>query len=537
MKRNARWWQGDNRGAIALMALAFAVSAVWVWRTARSGEAGGVPVLRWAHFEQDRRAQEALDAISRDFERLHPGIRVEQITVPRRHYQAWINTQLIGGRPPDIVHLQSPFVRDEAKARYIRPISVELAAPNPHNAGTPLAGVPWRNTLVDGAATFHISSDHLLETYGVPMTMETMRLFVNLDLLRAVAGHERLPRTVDDLFELAELCRTYRETGGRTVFPLVGSRHHAPLLFNQWFGALTQRLDRRLDVLGTGGVHDARDHVAHYLHGRWSMDEPDVRAALALVRRAAGLFQPGFELQERGDALFYFSQGRALMVTATSQEVRTLADVRFRLGIARLPFPDPHDPQFAPFVIGRPSESQDGLMGLGIPLAARNPDLALDFLRYLTSQPVQRRFARESGWLPSTIGAEPAPGMEPFMPVLDGALPRNGVMLTMGDLARVNHVYHRNLHRLIHPLGSVDDFVRAYAAEIRPVFAADLQLKGVDNRREDSWIQDTILAAYARRAALGAEGEEPRLAQAMHLQNNREVGLFFWMDQLATAPP
>ena len=110
-------------------------------------------VIRFAHWQIETGPRKAFDAMIKRFEELNPQVRVEQVDVPGRFYKQWLRTQLIGGMAPDIVEFGHLFDADDIYPRFLEPISDYMEVPNPYNRGTPLEGVRWRDTFLDGLNT------------------------------------------------------------------------------------------------------------------------------------------------------------------------------------------------------------------------------------------------------------------------------------------------------------------------------------------------------------------------------------------------
>src|SRR5439155_13312137 len=130
-----------------------------------------------------------------------PEVTVEQLPIPERIYPNWFITQLVGKTAPDLIQLGKGS-NDERLTRYFTPLSDLASSPNPYNKGTDLEGVPMRETLFDGMEGGFVQN--LIEYYGVPISGASIRVFYNLDLLRAITGREVMPAAYE---ELVAVCR------------------------------------------------------------------------------------------------------------------------------------------------------------------------------------------------------------------------------------------------------------------------------------------------------------------------------------------
>lgn len=276
-----------NTIGFGLLIVCFAVALgriAWL-RAARASAQDGQPVvtLRIGHWQLESGLREAFDAIGREFERLNPGVRVEQIPVPERIFPNWLITQLVGGTAPDLIALGYGLT-EERLARFFLPISDLADRPNPWNAGTDLEGVPLRETFLDGMDGGYFPA--LLEFYGVPLAVHTIRMYYNLDLLREITGEEKLPATFAELLELAKKAEDFSRRTGRPVIPIAGSKYNSPILMGRLFVSQTEGLGERLayDFLAN---RPSQTFIAEGLAaGLWSVDSAEVRAGLSLLRAA-----------------------------------------------------------------------------------------------------------------------------------------------------------------------------------------------------------------------------------------------------------
>lgn len=112
-----------------------------------------------------------------------------------------------------------------------------------------------------------------------------------------------------------------------------------------------------------------------------------------------GRFMPaGFMQMAREDAMFYFAQGRALLMVSGSWDAESIRlQTTFPVGVIDLPAPLPDDPRFSEFTLGRPSEGTTfGAAAFGLVRLSRHPEVAIDFLRFLTSAESNRELARRA---------------------------------------------------------------------------------------------------------------------------------------------
>jgi raffinose/stachyose/melibiose transport system substrate-binding protein len=66
-----------------------------VWQVARSSLANHDPdriTIRFSHWQLESGVREAFDVLARDYEELHPEVRIEQLPIPIRIYRQWTST-------------------------------------------------------------------------------------------------------------------------------------------------------------------------------------------------------------------------------------------------------------------------------------------------------------------------------------------------------------------------------------------------------------------------------------------------------------
>ena len=497
---------GANQFAFALLAGAFGLAA---WQVlGRGGAVAGSDrvVVRLAHAQLETGMREAFAALAADYTALNPGVTVEQVAVPRRTWAAWLRTQLVGGTTPDLVQLvdnDRSLVR-----RYFQPLDTWMAQPNPHNAGTPLAGVPWQDTFIAPLAEPPVYWPTFFGVYAVPTTLFTMRVYYNRTLLREITGGDEAPTTYEEYVALCRRVQDWAQRTGRTVYPVASSRitPSADIFFQRLFESQTQRLIERIDrsrTLGGGGGAGGEVRLkalTEGIRGTWKLEDPALQASLRLAREAGGFFQPGFLAADRDEALFLFLQGRALMIVTGSWDYQSItAQVPFETGVLKIPVPARTNPDFGRFVLGPWSEANTSFRGaFALARTSRHPEAAMDFMRYLTSARAHEKFARLCGWLPAVRGVEPAEAVRAFYPEL-GGYPRGFSWSTGVETQRLWSTY---AHLLFASEDGVAEFTRTVGPLMREALLAD-------ETKESRELVPTLAAADAQATAdwaLGAPG-------------------------------
>ena len=475
--------------------------------------------------------REAFETVARDYERLHPGVRVTQIPIPERIFPEWATTQLVGGTAPDLIEigLNASGVdssTDERLVRYYEPLGGALTAPNPYDAADPdLATLPWRDTFVDGLRSVY--NPRLLEFYSVPTTLTTVRVFYNRQLWRRLLGDTPPPRTYE---EFAAVCRR-AAAGVPPIIPVAGSSYTAYWLINAVFASQTQRLwtDPMRGLEASGENIEQRVQRA-YLTGALTLDDPAVHSGFEIEREVGQFMQPGFFEASREDALFLFTQGKALMITTGSWDAANLRQQSpFDIGAFPVPLPARDNPRYGRFVLGPVSEAgRSTTVAFGLYAGSAHREQALDFLRFLTSRKQNGAFTRRSGWLPAVVGVEAPPEMKAFEPVFDGYVSGFDPATGPDSVRLLNTQYYV----LFNAGGSVPRFVDAIRDGFRPAMVSELQLKARD-AAEQIRAEDTAIAAYGRltRGVAPPDSDEARdaatrVSELNESQTLRELTLY-----------
>lgn len=518
---SAGW--GNLLAAAVLMAAAAAATARVVWLDLKGAGAVGGTTIRVCHWQLEGGLREAFDRVAAAYEARHPGVDIVQMPVPGRVYATWIKTRQVGDDMPDLVQLGS--ADDQMLATYFTPLSDWVEQPNPYQEGTPFAGRPWREGFLDGLAGASGMAT-LQEPYSVAFSMHTTRMYVNLDRYRQLTGGEEPPRTWRAFAAVCRQAAGRAAAEGRHLTPVAGSRFTANVLFDQLMRCQTQRLTLDLDdrlVLRS-------ERLAEQLvSGRLTMDAPGVRAGCALMRDAAAQMQTGFMGYDRDEAIFHFVTGRALFIPTGSWDYGSIVvQAPFRVGVFPTPLPDRADPDYGAGTAGAIAESADRITGnLHLSARCRHPEVAIDFLRFLTSVEGNRLFVATSRWMPGIAGVEPHPDTAAFAPVQDGhpaGLALAPIMWGAGEIFRVQS---QHLHLLF---SGAPDALDAYLAAMRrdlPAAARRNLEKDVAGARNAARKLDPALLALG---VLGGEAGLRRAAAIGHVQVARE-----WMVERSQA--
>lgn len=157
--------------------LALAAAALAVLAAACSERTGPVTLQFWAM----GREGEVVGELIAEFERSHPGIRVDVQQLPWASAHEKLLTAFVGDATPDVAQLGNTWLPELAELSALRPLDAEVAAAPDVRQSDYFAGI-WETNQVGGAL------------YGVPWYVDTRLLFYHRELL-AGAGFSEPPTT------------------------------------------------------------------------------------------------------------------------------------------------------------------------------------------------------------------------------------------------------------------------------------------------------------------------------------------------------
>lgn len=518
---------GNIIGLILLLGC-FAFALFKVFGRTRA-EAQGNEIIRFAHWQLEGGLRKAFDALARDYEKLHPGVKIEQLAIPERTYAQWIQTQLIGGTAADILQLgRLQAGEDEMLARFFYPLSDLVEQPNPYNKGSDLENTAWRNTFIDGLVGGFNYRPNLLEYYGVGMSMFTVRVYYNASLWKLILGDTPIPEDFDQFITICNRINEYAEKSGAKIIPVAGSKANGPQLIDKLSASQTQRMAR--EVLRNYAMkQDGPEVGVCFLRGDWTLESPGIQGAFSITRDVGRLLQPGYMSITREDSAFYFVQGRALMIAAGSWDAPSFRQqAPFEIKVFNIPIPARSHPTYGANVYGPASEAATTVgLSFGISRDSRFRERAIDFLQFLTSKAANTKFTHLSDWLPGIVDVEAPPFVQPFLPNTDGYVDGFNISSIGGNTKRI--LENAN-NKLVQEFGSVDDFVKTIGPQLPNAIRQDIA-RNVHVTRLNIGRQDLLIAANNELLAyLGDDNRDlqRRIAETIEAQNQQE-GTRAWL--------
>lgn len=324
------------------------LALLWTGTTQAQTTLNALFMKQAAYSEEDVRNMTA------DFEKAHPEIRVNLEFVP---YEALrdktIAANASGGY--DVVLYDVIWVAEYATNGFVQDVTARI-----NKADVPKIFPGAWSTVVYGG-----------KYYGMPWILDTKYLYYNKELLQK-AGIKAPPKTWAELLTQAEAI----QKKGLVKYPIVWSWAQAEAVICDYTMLLASHGGRFFDSAGNptfsgGGGLEALEYMVDSL--KRGLSNPNSREYLEEdVRRVFS----------SGQAAFALNWAYMYNLAQDPKESKVVGKV----GIAP-----------APGVAGISQVSAvNGSMGLGITPKSKNPDAAWQYITYLTSQPVQEKYAKLS---------------------------------------------------------------------------------------------------------------------------------------------
>jgi raffinose/stachyose/melibiose transport system permease protein len=360
--------------------------------------------------------------LAREFEKLHPGVRVEFLKNPVGEYRTWMRTQLQGGTAPEIMWAHTVWCNEDAKYGWFVALDPYLNKPNPYVKPGALGSKRWVDLFYPDQTNAKRAADGHL--YSLPIDLVETGIFYNKDLFDRAGA--KVPTTWAEWMEVHRKLERigvipFEMTGGEEM-RLSWARS---ILNDQLWADKLKEMDVRSEAAaGFTGV-DKQEFVRAYEKGIFSVRDPRYREVLRLLKEWSPYWQQGWlAIPNNGGRLFRL--GKAAMWWDGSwyaspierDPMRT-----FRFGIFAVP---PLTRESSPYAPGR--KVTRGVGGASsIQYAITNTaisngklDLAVEFIQFITAPQNLEPLVQEAAlFIPNEYHLKGAPLLEPFVPVLN----------------------------------------------------------------------------------------------------------------------
>ncbi len=412
---------GTNRLGLIMAIVFYVISVVMVAINTSSSSAmigKNVETITIAHWQLEDGFREGFDEAIKQYEEIMKArgrnVKIIQTTVPVRGYAQWFITQLISGDPADIIELSGS---SQLHNQYFTPLSNYISEPNPYNEGTPLAGIPWKDTYIDGmnSALDTTYADY----FGVGTFFHVTRVYVNKKLLKEATGSSKMPKTFDEWMDDCRKLREYGKKTGRPIIPIgVRGFDKGTLnnLLQKYFSQLNGYLADDGSEFCSSGVnaYEIFDMMANN-----KVDRKRLLEVIDLIKELGLNFCKGFTATDLEQTKFLFFTGNVgFFPEGTWNAWSMVNNSPFEVEVINIPVIGPNNRYYKDFT-GQTSEMGVGVGGkFGIPRASKHFDLALDFLHFLTSYKMnQLTMMVYCKWPPAVIKAQYEGLLKKFKPI------------------------------------------------------------------------------------------------------------------------
>ena len=252
-----------------------------------------------------------------------------------------------------------------------------------------------------------------------------MRLFYNKSLLKKLTGLDEVPKDFRTFLKVCEKIRSQKQPNGQPYVAIAGSRYH----FIRWEDSMAKPLTydalREIDF-NRDGRFSKDEMFMGFVTGKVDFSNPAYGPASKWSKTSPRSFRAVGRASDCDEALFNFAQEKAVFTPGGIYEaggIQEQAHGKFELGVADFPVPAPSDPDYGAIIQGPRYELPDGNMPMAVTRTSNHPDVAVDFLLFLTSRHQNEKFNKRLKWIPIVVGAEVDPFLKVFEPNLDGVLP------------------------------------------------------------------------------------------------------------------
>ncbi|MFG2065195.1 ABC transporter substrate-binding protein [Micromonospora sp. NPDC048871] len=385
------------------------------------GSADKLVVWDWKSGEAS--AAQYLDKAKADFARKHPGVSVEFVAQPFDQYYTLLGAAIQAGKGPDVMLFNGGGqIRDRVDA--LVPLDEQVAEDKQRLAG-------WEAFTADG------------KTYAAPVTLQGHPIYYNKALYAKAGLDPATPATTWDRF-LADCAAIAR--AGAKCFAL-GNKEGAGIQF--WLSALGS------------GILTAQEYD-DWIAGKRDWNSPNVKRVFALWQEAgkAGLNNDGANSTAMfNDSFAIFQSGKAAHI------IGLMSDVGHWKDFSEFITPDDLGVMSAPVVTAgtTPSLAYDGGIGYAVAKWTKDPEVAADLVRSLTSTEALKAFYADAGAIAAdtTIDvSQGGPAVAGIVSALRGGKPALHVALSSKTIDLMGRLSQQLLSGSI----TVDEVVKQLAA-------------------------------------------------------------------------
>lgn len=522
-------WQNYLAIGILLVAYATAVVNVLLVHKNELQQADDRVVLRLTHWQLEAGVVDTLNTMAREFEKVYEqetGVKLKIIQNPinERAYKQYVQTQCIGGTAPDLVEV---IFNSTSEANYTRRFFLATSdyagIPNPYNKGTNLEGVRWADTFRDGM--YNALDTETMEYYGAPLSMLTTRMFYNKRMLKEALGMDEPPSDYRSFLECCDKLNAWAKAKGMEGFrPIAGSEYMIGSLLGWSLNPLSFQLMMDSDLNLDGKVADL-ESIASYVLGKYSEKNEEIKAGHELLRSFTKYYPDSFMSKKREEAGFRFSRGLGAFIVSGAWDANSyIQNSDFPVGVCSFPLPLRSDKTYGKFLSGPQSEAEvGGSMRFGVTKFSRNPEVAVKFLMFLTSQKNNEWINKKFKWIPVIHGTQAYGVMKDFMPRSKGFWG----WTVFGGGSKTTAVHKQAYWNLFEQRITYDEFANNLRNAMPRAIAADLQ-QAMRELRERRVVMDANVSWTYAQELFGNEWGLPKAAAQKCLNDAAKRVNYAW---------
>ncbi len=468
-------------------------------------------VITFAHWQLEDGFREGFEEAIKIYEKEKADqgvkVKVRQVSVPVRGYPQWYLTQLIGGTPADVLEITGS---SDILNQYFTPLSPYIGDRNPWNKGTPLEKMAWRETFADdmlGALDTSYS-----EFFGVCIFMITTRVYVNADLYEKATGSTELPK---NLTEWLAACAKLREYGAKTNRPIIpiGVRGFDKATLDQLFNNYNSQMNSDFSDFTSPYGFGMRKPTVFKMLNDGELERERVLKPVELLTELGQNFADGFPAIDLEQTKYLFFSGNVgFFIDGSYNAYSMVNNSPFPVKIMRIPELD-KEHRLGKGAFGQVTELGAGIGGkIGIPKKTKNFDLALDFLRFITSYRInQMTMVEHCRWLSSLKQVKYSEEMKDLEPITSTERIPIANFFETGTYGKRKHLQLLESVIIANPDDPGQAYWEGFLAE-RPMLLDELRESYVGIQRS-IWNMDGTRAALNAGLISGADGKERDLLE------------------------
>jgi raffinose/stachyose/melibiose transport system substrate-binding protein len=412
-----------------------------------------------AHWQGERGCREALQEVIDDYNKLHPETFVRQqiIVGASSSFVRWCVTQIIGGTTPEIMEYHSGF--RSYLGNYFVGLGDYVNQPNLYNKGTEFEKIPWKDTFYGGM--YGNWEPQLMDYYSVPNTLYTQRFYYNKDIFRKATGSDKPPATIA---EFIETCKKIKKLGVMPIIVENANGNQGVSFFRSIMSQIGWTFENELDFNHDGLIRN-EEFMRGFYCNNFKLNEPRIKAGLTLMREFSKTWGKGFNAIDKTVAPFMFIQQKGACYLGGSWLGRQMLDsCKFELGYFPFPLVTSKDPIAGKYYCGPWGENATQ-PGMSLAVAnGPNKEIAIDFLRFLTTKKNNSTFNAGPAWVPGVIGAKINPAVKDFKPLIRGKGVNLGFAISPVDI-EFKRIMQNFLGGSYNDSQALDELTRVYNAD------------------------------------------------------------------------